>query len=964
VYSSGGFSAGFAQALRRGLRASTVGAIVNSIVPKANSNGVGQLILRASSSAARREAARPLAALVSQARLGWNGIRLLVSHAGRGDTLDKDRYAAFVSYRHLEPDRGWAIWVHGALELYVVPRALRRKPDAWRIGRVFRDEEELAASPHLSEDIRGALRQSEWLIVVCSPRSKGSEWVDAEIRYFRELGRGDRILALLIEGDPGTAFPASLYEIRQPLSGDGVLNTDEPLAADVRPDRERSARKARRLAKLQLLAPILGRRFDDLRDREQKRRFRRTIAGVTAGLVGLAVVGSLVFFLEASRKEAAQRTADAERKAAEAINNDLDLKPDEFLTRRQSQTLWKLTAADESIKRDYVSILASSPEETIRASPGLAQISRALGFLEANRTLDLVLKQFDQTKDPVALQALASTLQTLAPKLSEAQASQALDPVLKLMGQTNDLVALQWLAEALQALPVSLSEAQASQALDPLLKLIGQTTDLWRLSRAIQTVAPKLSAAQANKAIDLVLKMIGQMIGQTDSRDRATWAEALPALAHKLSQAQASKALDPVLKWIGQTTDSGELARLAEAFQALAPKVTETQMGQGLDLILKRIGQTTDSFELSVLAQALQALAPKLSQAQAGKALDTVLTQIAPDDRSGGVGLKELVEALRVLPVSLSEAQASQALDSVLKVIGQPDVGARMGAMALQTLAPKLSEAQASQALDPVLKQFDQMTDPIMLQMLAKALQALPVSLSEVQVNQALDHVLTQIKETTDSGELLMLAPALPALVTKLSQTQASTALDPVLTLIDQTTNPHALQSLAEALHALPVSLSEAQASKALDTVLTQVGQTTDSSELQTLAEALQALAPKLTTDQARKTTSAAASSLAWGASDAEAKNWGRALVKLSDRSKNREMLVTAIAYPAAAGSATEVLLDAIREGHSDAPAKEKGTTAALEWLAKTFPDVLRPPLCPEPLQPGLKCPSSARQQN
>ena len=34
-------------------------------------------------------------------------------------------------------------------------------------------------------------------------------------------------------------------------------------------------------------------------------------------------------------------------------------------------------------------------------------------------------------------------------------------------------------------------------------------------------------------------------------------------------------------------------------------------------------------------------------------------------------------------------------------------------------------------------------------------------------------------------------------------------------------------------------------------------------------------------------------------------------------------MLVNAIAYPAAAGSATEVLLDAIRTGHPDAPAKE-----------------------------------------
>jgi len=77
-------------------------------------------------------------------------------------------------------------------------------------------------------------------------------------------------------------------------------------------------------------------------------------------------------------------------------------------------------------------------------------------------------------------------------------------------------------------------------------------------------------------------------------------------------------------------------------------------------------------------------------------------------------------------------------------------------------------------------------------------------------------------------------------------------------------------------------------------------------------------------------------------------------------------MLVAAITYPAAAGPATEVLLDAIRAGRPEAPAKEAGTEAALAWLAKKFPDLLRPPVCPPPLQlqPDLKCPPSTRQQD
>lgn len=119
-------------------------------------------------------------------------------------------FAVFISYRHVEPDRNWAKWLHSALENYRVPRRLTHERGLpRRIGRVFRDEEELAASSDLSAGIREALDRSEHLIVVCSPRTPSSQWVGAEVDYFRQQGRGDAILALLIEGvrarDPGGA---------------------------------------------------------------------------------------------------------------------------------------------------------------------------------------------------------------------------------------------------------------------------------------------------------------------------------------------------------------------------------------------------------------------------------------------------------------------------------------------------------------------------------------------------------------------------------------------------------------------------------------------------------------------------------------------------------------------------------------------------------------------------------------
>ena len=151
---------------------------------------------------------------------------------------------------------------------------------------------------------------------------------------------------------------------------------------------------------------------------------------------------------------------------------------------------------------------------------------------------------------------------------------------------------------------------------------------------------------------------------------------------------------------------------------------------------------------------------------------------------------------------------------------------------------------------------------------------------------------------------------------------------------------------------------------QALAPVLQQISQTTRSNALQVLAQAIQTLAGKLTEAQARQASLIATSSLAWAATEDEAADWARALVGLLPRAKDQDEtreLILAVVYPTAAGSASDVVLEAIRARHSNAPAKEAGTTAGLAWIAETYPDLVRRPICPPPPQPtslsGLKCP-------
>lgn len=123
------------------------------------------------------------------------------------------RYAAFVSYRHVKLDRKWAVWIHSKMETYRVPKRLVAKGLPRRVGKMFRDEEELAASADLSASIDEALKASRFLIVICSSQTPKSQWVNEEVKRFRDMGRTKHVLALLVEGEPEDARFRMLFEI-------------------------------------------------------------------------------------------------------------------------------------------------------------------------------------------------------------------------------------------------------------------------------------------------------------------------------------------------------------------------------------------------------------------------------------------------------------------------------------------------------------------------------------------------------------------------------------------------------------------------------------------------------------------------------------------------------------------------------------------------------------------------------
>ena len=77
------------------------------------------------------------------------------------------KYKAFISYRHCQPDSAAAKMIIHIVETYGIPKTIIEKHHTdKKVGKLFRDEDELSAASNLSKAITDALDESEYLISI------------------------------------------------------------------------------------------------------------------------------------------------------------------------------------------------------------------------------------------------------------------------------------------------------------------------------------------------------------------------------------------------------------------------------------------------------------------------------------------------------------------------------------------------------------------------------------------------------------------------------------------------------------------------------------------------------------------------------------------------------------------------------------------------------------------------------
>lgn len=286
-------------------------------------------------------------------------------------------YNAFISYRHHPDDIRVASEIHRALEHYKVPKAIRKKSKG--ITRLFRDKDELPITSNLSSDITRALRNSDYLIVICSTHTCESAWVQREIETFLQTHDRSKVLTVLVDGDPYETIPEILLaeERVDPVTGQVKKVPIEPLSCDWRIGK----RKAKREELPRLAAALLNCGYDELRQRERQYRTRRMVAGFSAALAASLCLTAYFVYTSLKIQQANEQLQDANVRIQDNLDQALE-----------NQSKFLATASEEYLDEgDRLSAIALALEalpayEGARPYVASAEmaLSSAVGAYQAN----------------------------------------------------------------------------------------------------------------------------------------------------------------------------------------------------------------------------------------------------------------------------------------------------------------------------------------------------------------------------------------------------------------------------------------------------------------------------------------------------------------------------------------------------------------------------------------------------
>ncbi|MFJ8253559.1 TIR domain-containing protein [Streptomyces sp. NPDC094466] len=261
-------------------------------------------------------------------------------------------YDAFLSYSHAwdkDVAKAFQDALQGFDRPWYRPRSLR----------LFRDETNLAASPHLWREIEQGLARSRWLVIMASPSAAASPWVRQEIRWWLTHRSADTLLIGWTDGtllwDSARAEFDWSHTDALPQQEMERAFEEEPRWVDLRwlrsPEQASAADPRLVECVAEFFAPLTGRSKDDVlgdhvrRHRQTRRVVRATLAALTV-LFLLAVAGGVTAYTQRNEARAQTLVAQSRQLVAEA-SSIRDAQPD--LARQLMVQAYRLAPTAEAV---------------------------------------------------------------------------------------------------------------------------------------------------------------------------------------------------------------------------------------------------------------------------------------------------------------------------------------------------------------------------------------------------------------------------------------------------------------------------------------------------------------------------------------------------------------------------------------------------------------------------------------
>lgn len=124
-------------------------------------------------------------------------------------------YLAYICYSR--NDEKWAKFIQSNLEHYHVPKSIIASHQIKYIRPIFCGFNDLTEGS-LANELSSVLKRSQYLIVICSSSASRSVWVNSEVKYFIDSGRGEYIIPVIVDERPNSnsekeCFPPALKRL-------------------------------------------------------------------------------------------------------------------------------------------------------------------------------------------------------------------------------------------------------------------------------------------------------------------------------------------------------------------------------------------------------------------------------------------------------------------------------------------------------------------------------------------------------------------------------------------------------------------------------------------------------------------------------------------------------------------------------------------------------------------------------